>query len=205
MPDTRGIATTEETTPETSEESVKTDETEKSEKGAPQRMRRHRSPMRQPQRFALHCLILITILYLMFGHIIGLLIAPNGDMYPRIDSRDLLLYYRIDRDVKAQDVIVLRKNNTTYVARVVAVAGDSVEVTDTESLVINGNTMIESNIFYSTPRYEGFVEYPLVLGEDECFVLVDKRGGGEDSRYYGPVSRDEILGTVITVVRRNSL
>ena len=36
------------------------DETEKSEKGAPQRMRRHRSPMRQPQRFALHCLILIT-------------------------------------------------------------------------------------------------------------------------------------------------
>ena len=65
--------------------------------------------------------------------------------------------------------------------------------------------MIESNIFYSTPRYEGFVEYPLVLGEDECFVLVDKRNGGEDSRYYGPVDKDEILGTVITVVRRNSL
>ena len=202
MPDTRDIETTEETTAESSDVTVKTDEPEKN---TPQRTRKHRSPMRQPQRFALHCLILITILYFMFGHVFGLLIAPNGDMYPRIDSRDLLLFYRIDRDVKAQDVIVLRKNNTTYVARVVAVSGDTVEVTDTENLIINGNTKIESNIFYSTPRYEGFVEYPLVLEADECFVLVDKRNGGEDSRYYGPVNKDEILGTVITVVRRNSL
>lgn len=202
MPDTHDIATTEETAADSSKITVKTDEPEKN---TPQRTRKHRSPMRQPQRFALHCLILITILYFMFGHVFGLLIAPNGDMYPRIDSRDLLLFYRIDRDVKAQDVIVLRKNNTTYVARVVAVSGDTVEVTDTENLIINGNTMIESNIFYSTPRYEGFVEYPLVLEEDECFVLVDKRNAGEDSRYYGPVNKDEILGTVITVVRRNSL
>ncbi|MBQ6207780.1 MAG: S26 family signal peptidase, partial [Oscillospiraceae bacterium] len=35
--------------------------------------------------------------------------------------------------------------------------------------------------------------------------LADSRNGGSDSRYFGPVRRDEILGTVITILRRNNL
>ena len=31
------------------------------------------------------------------------------------------------------------------------------------------------------------------------------RVGGNDSRWFGPVNKREILGTVITVVRRNNL
>ena len=92
-----------------------------------------------------------------------------------------------------------------FVCRVVAVAGDVVEITDDEQLKINGHNMIEQNIFYPTARYEGFTEYPLTLGEGQCFVLADWRIGGSDSRYFGPVEKSEILGTVITVVRRNGL
>ncbi len=169
------------------------------------RQRKHRSPMRSAQRLALHTILIVIVLYIMFGFIFGILIAPNNDMYPRIDARDMLLYYRLDTDVKAQDIIVLEKNKTTYVGRVVAVAGDEVEITDEESLVVNGSTMIESNIFYRTPRYEGFVQYPLKLQAGQCFVLVDSRSNGEDSRYYGPVNENEIKGSVITIVRRNNL
>ena len=79
------------------------------------------------------------------------------------------------------------------------------EITDDERLLVNGNSMIETNIFYSTPRYEGEVEYPLVLGEDEVFVLADKRNSGVDSRFFGPVHKGDILGTVITILRRNNL
>lgn len=161
--------------------------------------------MRYVQRALLRALITVAAIYLVFSYVLGLTTAPNNDMYPRVDAGDLLLYYRLDKDVKAQDVVVLRKNDTTYIGRVVAVAGDSVAVTPEQTLVVNGSTMIESNIFYPTPLYEGFVEFPLTLGADECFVLSDSRNGGEDSRYYGPVSRDELLGTVITVVRRNNL
>ena len=49
------------------------------------------------------------------------------------------------------------------------------------------------------------MDYPLTLGPDECFVLADRRNGGEDSRYFGPVSKDEIMGTVVTIVRRTNL
>ena len=83
--------------------------------------------------------------------------------------------------------------------------GDTVEISEGNRLVVNGNTMIESNIFYDTPAYEGYTEYPLTLGQEEWFVLADSRNGGADSRYFGPVTRSEIKGTVLTILRRNNL
>ena len=157
------------------------------------------------QRALFRALITIALLFGIFEWVLGMMTVPNNDMYPRIDAGDLILYYRLDKEVKAQDIVVLKKNGTTYVGRVAAVGGDTVEITESQALIINGSAMVESNIFYPTPAYEGFVEYPLVLGEGECFVLSDSRTGGEDSRYYGPVKKEEILGTVITVIRRNNL
>lgn len=94
---------------------------------------------------------------------------------------------------------------TLFVCRVVAGPGDTVEIGEGERLLVNGNAMVETNIFYSTPEYAGFVEYPLKLGENQYFTLADYRNGGADSRFFGPVNGDEILGPVITIMRRNNL
>ena len=141
---------------------------------------------------------------------IGIMHMPSTGMYPRVDAGDFILYYRLDKDVRAQDIIVVEKNiqgagKQLFVSRVVAVAGDTVEITSDNRLSVNGNIMIETNIFYQTPRYESDVQYPLTLGEGECFVLADSRNGGTDSRSFGPVKADEINGTVITIIRRNNL
>jgi signal peptidase I len=165
--------------------------------------KKRRSPMRQSQRFVLHALIILAAVWVMFGWLFGITTAPSGDMYPRIDMGDLVLFYRLAGSYKAQDTVVLTKNGTRYIGRVVAAAGD--EVTVDEGLYINGSQMIEPNIFFPTPQYEGFVEYPLKLAEDEVFILTDRRDGGEDSRYYGPVRLSEIDGLIITIVRRTNL
>lgn len=164
-----------------------------------------KSPMNPIQVFLLNLLIVIVSVWLLFGFVLGFAIAPNGDMSPNIKEHDLLLYNRLDHGWHAQDVVLIRKNNLTYVGRIIAVQNDTVEITDENTVILNGNTMIESNIYYETPRYEGFVEYPLTLQKDEYFVLVDMRNGGEDSRYYGVVRKEEIRGTVVTVIRRNNL
>ena len=175
------------------------------------KIKRAERSVKNYQSFILRLLLLALVVWIVFFQIIGLTHMPSNDMYPRIDAGDLLLFYRLDKDVKAQDIVVFEKvppDNTAeslFVGRVVAVAGDTVEITDEGRLRVNGNTILESNIFYATPRYEGYTEYPLTLGEGECFVLVDSREGGADSRYFGPVGRDEISGTVITVLRRNNL
>ena len=178
----------------------KNDEAEKDKKE-----KKKRSPMGPIQTFFLNALLILTAIWLLCGFILGFTTVPNGDMTPNFKAGDLLMYYQLNRDFVAQDVVVLKKNDTTYVGRVVAKGGDTVNITDKGGLVINGNTMIETNIYNDTVRYEGFVNYPVTLKDGEYFVLNDIRSSGEDSRYYGPVSESEILGKVITAVRRNNL
>lgn len=184
------------------QEKVAADKPEKAEKAE---KKKQRSPMAPVQLFLLNCLIIVTVVWLMFGFVLGLAQAPNSDMSPNIKANDLLLYYRLSRDFQAQDVVVVSKNKTTYIGRIVAGPGDTVDISDAEALVINGNSMIEPNVYTTTPKYEGFVEYPVKLGEGEYFILCDNRSGSEDSRYYGSVARSEIKGKVITAVRRNDL
>lgn len=213
--------------------------------------KRRRRRIRELRALVIKTAVLLVVIYVLFFKIVGVTVMPNGDMYPRIDNGDLILYYRIDKDVKAQDIIVFTKdgdalrqimseregeapdlslgirlpnqkaglahtlgeklglvlpeNMEIYVCRVVAAEGDTVEITDDGSLLVNGNSMFESNIFYPTTLYTGFTEYPLTLGKGQCFVMADKRNGGADSRFFGPVDEEEILGTVITIVRRNNL
>ena len=176
------------------------------------KVRRSEKSVKNYQYFVLRVLILLLVLWVLFFRIVGLTHMPSTDMYPRLDAGDLVLFYRLDKDVQAQDVIVLEKTTPDsegekqlFICRVAAVSGDTVEINDSGRLIVNGNTMVESNIFYSTPPYDGYTEYPLTLGEGECFVLADMRNGGTDSRYFGPVQKNEILGTVITILRRNNL
>lgn len=214
--------------------------------GNEQRRKLHRQYLKTLRNLAIRIALLALVVYILFVHLVGVTVMPNGDMYPRIDAGDLVLFYRLERNFHAQDIIVFEKPTasleqayaqeeaakpaekreksffrkaldwigfrdptdppkTLFICRIVAGPGDTVEISGGEALIVNGNTVIESNIFYRTPLYEGFVEYPLTLGEGQYFALADYRSGGADSRFVGPVNADEILGTVITIVRRNNL
>ena len=190
---------------------------------------------------------LALVLYVLLVHLVGVTVMPNADMYPRVDMGDLVIFYRLERNIRAGDLVVFRKPtasleasywaeeavaereaapeknffrraldwlgfpdpadepSTLFVCRVAARPGDTVAISESERLIVNGNTVMETGIFYPTPEYAGFVTYPLQLGEDEYFVLADYRSGGADSRFFGPVRLKEIEGTVITIMRRNHL
>lgn len=228
-------------------------EADKAAARAKRRLRR----LRDLRSLLLRMAFLLLVVYVLFFHVVGLMIMPNGDMSPRLETGDLVLYFRLNLDVHSGDVVVLEKYvepeaaasfggavaaaaagakratamdkivaginafdraikallrrpvptqpGETYVSRVIAAPGDTVDITDGERVLVNGNALIESNIFYTTPEYLGFVEYPVTLGPDEYFVLSDHRQGGADSRFFGPVKENDILGVVITVARRNNL
>ena len=72
-------------------------------------------------------------------------------------------------------------------------------------LSINDNTIIEDDIFYATMPYQGGINFPVKLAQDEVFVLCDFREGGKDSRYFGPVRLSQIKGSAIFVIRRGDL
>ena len=148
---------------------------------------------------------IVVLLALLFGFAFGVTPMENDDMSPRISAGDLLLYYRLADDMVTGDVLVFDKDGEQYVGRIVANPGDTVEVTDQATLVVNGSTVLENDIYYTTPKYDNGPAYPLTLAQDEYFILCDYREGARDSRYFGPVSLAEIKGKVITVVRRSGL
>ena len=148
---------------------------------------------------------LVILLWILVGMVFGLAVMRNDDMLPRISAGDLMLFYRLEDTLRAEDVILFEKEGRQYAGRIVAVGGDTVEVTEDARLMINGSYVAESNIYYSTPRYESKVAYPVALGEGQVFVLCDYREGARDSRYFGPVEKTEIQGKVITVIRRSEL
>ena len=148
---------------------------------------------------------MIILFVILFGVVFGISPVQNNDMQPRMSSGDLLLFYRLENNIHNQDVIVFEKENKQYIGRVVAHGGDTVEITEGSELKINGSMVLENDIYYPTPRYEGGVTFPLVLAEEEFFVLCDYREGAKDSRYFGAVSKSEITGKVITVIRRSNL
>ena len=148
---------------------------------------------------------IVVLLGLLFGFAFGVTPMENDDMSPRISAGDLLLYYRLADDLVTGDVLVFDKDGEQYVGRIVANPGDTVEVTDQATLVVNGSTVLENDIYYTTPKYDNGPAYPVTLAQDEYFILCDYREGARDSRYFGPVKASEIKGKVITVVRRSGL
>ena len=190
-------------------------------KKSDERQKRKRRRIRALTSLLLRTAALALVVYILFFHIVGLAVMPSADMFPRIGAGDLLLFYRLEKNPKAQDVVVIDKpvngDNSAvsgengeatvkrFVCRVIAAPGDTVEITEDRGLKANGNTLAETGIMQATRPYEGYLEYPVVLGEGEYFVLSDSRNGGVDSRCFGPVTEEEIQGVVITLLRRNGI
>ena len=144
------------------------------------------------------------IFVLLFTFLFGIYRNQGTAMDPAVKDGDLVLFYRLDREYQASDVVVLRAGDEKQVRRVAAVAGDTVDITE-EGLVINGFLQQEAGIYEQTWRYEGGVEFPLTVPEGQIFVLGDSRENSTDSRIYGTVKTEDTLGTVMTVIRRRGI
>lgn len=155
--------------------------------------------------FLVRLAMLAVLLVVLFGVVFGITPMANADMQPSICAGDLMLYYRLEKDLNSDDVVVFKKDGETYTGRIVAKGGDTVEITSDSELKVNGSIVVENEIYYSTPQYDTDIQYPISLGEKEYFILCDSREGAKDSRYFGPVTQKEIKGKVITIIRRSGI
>lgn len=135
----------------------------------------------------------------------GLSQVCDTSMNPAIKEGDICLFYRPDTDYLAGDVVALEYNGDVQIRRVIAVSGDTVDITSDGQLVINGSVQIEDNIYEETYPYTGGITFPVTVGQNEIFVLGDGRSDAEDSRVYGCVSIKATKGTVVTVIRRRGI
>ena len=156
------------------------------------------------RRFVRTSFIIVISLWIMFSFIIGVDTVGTYDMSPALNLGDRIVYSRVDKKPVARDVIVFKKDGNVCISRVVAIPGDTVEITEQGFVKINGNQIIEDKIYSQTYPYTDYMTYPITLAQGEYFVLGDNRKTGVDSRYYGTVQEKEILGTLLLVIRQNN-
>lgn len=149
----------------------------------------------------LKILIFIALLAVTFLFIFGICRISDNMMSPAFKDGDLAVYYRLQKEFQPSDTVVLEKDGEVQVRRIIAAAGDEVNLTE-EGLEINGYLQQESGIYAETLPYTEGITFPLILGEEEYFVLGDNRTNAKDSRIYGTVKKEEIKGIVITLLRR---
>jgi signal peptidase I len=105
-----------------------------------------------------------------------------------------------DRDPQRADIVVIRDpaDNGFSVKRIVATAGESVYLKDGK-VYVNGKELVEPYLSPGTHTYtySQAKEQLITCGSDQYFLLGDNRLRSIDSRCYGPVPRQNILGLVV--------
>lgn len=124
-------------------------------------------------------------------------------MMPTLEENNHYLLNRWafhSREPKPGEVVVLRDpaDNGISVKRIVATSGQSVLFKEGK-VFINGKELDEPYLLPDTRTYtySQAKEQLITCGKDQFFVLGDNRLKSIDSRAYGPVPRENILGLVV--------
>ena len=169
----------------------------------PDKPPREPSVLRDLGSLLIKIVAIVLAFALIFTFFYGFDRNTDPDMAPMVKDGDVVIFYRLDKDYAVGDLVVLRYKGKLEVRRVVAGAGDTVDITE-EGLIVNGALQQEPDIFQKTPRYANSITFPLTVGKGQVFVLGDARENATDSRVYGPVNTKDTLGTTITVIRRRN-
>ena len=126
-----------------------------------------------------------VILFLIFFKII---IVSGQSMAPTLDDGAILLISKVNSEYHKNDIIVFEKDDTTMIKRVIGVPGDTIELKD-KCVYRNGiKLQIDNDIDKSV-----IIE----LNKDEYFVVGDNYGDSYDSRNYGCINEQSIIGKVL--------
>ena len=131
--------------------------------------------------------------------------VEGESMEPTLTDGDSVIIQRLSyyfADPKRYDVVVFpvsyddgTAKKTYYIKRVIGLPGETVQIID-GSVYIN-NEKLDDDVYGAAAINEaGIAENPLVLGENQYFVMGDNRNMSTDSRnsYVGMVNKNDIIG-----------
>lgn len=137
------------------------------------------------------------ILFVVFQFVVGISVVNGNSMNDTLKNGDLVLYSRLQKDVKKGDVVAIAKPSGEYhVKRVVAVSGDIVDVRDGK-LYVNGVEETADYVKGYTSRESNTITYPVTVEEGKVFVLGDNRPESIDSRRDRTISLQSITGVIL--------
>ena len=124
---------------------------------------------------------------------------PSSSMEPTLEVGDRVLVNKLSydlHDVNRGDLVVFERPDGSagdikdLIKRVIGLPGETVEIRD-GSVLIDGRVLDEPYLADD----EVLVEFaPVQVPEDQVFVMGDNRDDSRDSRVFGPIAIDSIVG-----------
>ena len=163
-------------------------------------MEKEKSVLRELVGGLVYILVIVAVTGLIVTFVGQRTRVSGQSMETTLHDGDNLIVDKISfrfRDPKRFEIIVFPykyEENTYYIKRIMGLPGETVQVKD-GYLYINGEKL-EENYGNELMNSAGIAAEPIVLGEDEYFVLGDNRNHSSDSREpkVGVIKREDLLG-----------
>lgn len=150
-------------------------------------------------------LVLLGALVLFYRSFLFSRVQGNS-MEPTYRNSDFLLCTRVS-SADRFDIICFRarenqlgdRETHTSLRRVIGLPGETVTILEDGTVTVNGQALEEPYLDEDGPAatYLPEGQNSLTLGANEYYVLGDFRKGSLDSRFYGAVTEDAILGRAL--------
>ncbi len=138
-------------------------------------------------------IVVAAISLVLVSTVICVMRVYGTSMEPTLSQKQILIGLR-SGSYKQGDIIAFYNNNNVLLKRVIATAGDTVNI-DSEGNVYVNDLLLEEP--YLTEKSYGIcdITFPVTVGEGQVFVLGDNRATALDSRasVIGNVSTENII------------
>jgi signal peptidase I len=139
--------------------------------------------------------------YLISHYVVTMVEVQGRSMAPTLRDGDRYflnrLAYHFRPPVRGEMVVVRDPGHEDCaVKRIVGLPGETVTIQG-GIVSVNGRQLDESYLSRGTKTViEGVNKQKVFLAKDSYFLLGDNRDRSEDSRHYGPIKRDHIIGVI---------
>lgn len=143
--------------------------------------------------FTLVAIILLTTF--LFRHSV----VDGDSMMNTLNNGDHLIITDAFYTPKRYDIVVFEDHSTGFekalIKRVIATEGEVVTITASGEVLVNGEPV--SDDFVYVEHHESIIPMEYKVPDGEVFVMGDHRCCSTDSRAFGSIKEDSILGKVI--------
>ena len=151
--------------------------------------------------WVLYIAVIMLLTYLIITFVGQRTMVSGSSMETTLSDGDNLIVDKISyrfKDPERFDIIVFPykyEENTYYIKRIIGMPGDTIQIRD--GYVYIDGELLESDVYGAeVMEYANLASDPIVLGEDEYFVLGDNRNHSSDSRdpSVGVLTRKDLIG-----------
>lgn len=128
--------------------------------------------------------------------------VSGSSMFPTMHDGDYLITEKVSYKLgspKRGDIIVLenpKDQSQDFIKRIIALPGDTIKV-ENNKVFVNGGAKEENYLPPNTPTRGGSYlpdGTTVTMDPNQYFVMGDNRNHSSDSREWGPVTKEEIVG-----------